>query len=297
MALEAYSVHMIARSRGTVVSGSASLRLALCSLSLATSSAFAEEPHAPIMIPIRIVNGFPILEAHIGEHGLPLMFDLGGEGGLSLMDETLQQAGIQTVAETDAWKDAKGNLIESPKFRVDEIVMGSEHFRDVEGHVVRFADSFRPQAPDYVGMIGAEFVRPYRVLLDYAGGSMTLLRGDEDEASAAGCRGTIVPFLPEWEGSPVTRATTDLGELTFVWDTGARTSILQGNLLSTRAAELTDLVFTSDSFRLGGEDFGPLGLRSFDFAEPAGVDGFVGANFFANHVVCVDFPNARLRVR
>jgi hypothetical protein len=56
-------------------------------------------------------------------------------------------------------------------------------------------------------------------------------------------------------------------------------------------------VYSSRRFELGGTDFGPLELRLFDFGEPAEADGFVGANFFATHVVCVDFPNSRFLVR
>jgi hypothetical protein len=48
---------------------------------------------------------------------------------------------------------------------------------------------------------------------------------------------------------------------------------------------------------MGGSEIGPQDLRPHEFEEPAGVDGFVGAIFFANHVVCVDFPNRRLLVR
>jgi hypothetical protein len=51
---------------------------------------------------------------------------------------------------------------------------------------------------------------------------------------------------------------------------------------------------------LGGEDFedfGPLELRLFDYAEPQGTDGFVGYSFFANHVVCIDMNRNAMRVR
>ena len=40
----------------------------------------------------------------------------------------------------------------------------------------------------------------------------------------------------------------------------------------------------------GAIDFGPLELRAFDYSEPPGADGFIGYNFFANHVVSVDIP-------
>ena len=47
----------------------------------------------------------------------------------------------------------------------------------------------------------------------------------------------------------------------------------------------------------GGTDFGPLQLEVADLALPPGFDGFIGYNFFAKHVVCLDFPGNRLLIR
>jgi hypothetical protein len=276
--------------------------IALSFLVACAAAAGADPLTKPVTIPIKIVKGFPMLVARIAERDMPLMFDLGGYESITLTPEAMRVGGVVRLPdERHAWKDAKGNVIEAARFTVKELRIGEAVFRDVDGHVEAFDESFKPtSALGNVGHIGAALVRSYKVLLDYRGGAMTLIPRDADDESAAqaGCRGTVVPFAPELEGEPVSKVTTDLGTLTFVWDTGASTSVVRRSIVAPPGAEAPARdVFSSKSFELGGTDFGPFDLRLFDFAEPAEVDGFVGGNFFATHVVCVDFPNSRFLVR
>jgi hypothetical protein len=105
------------------------------------------------------------------------------------------------------------------------------------------------------------------------------------------CVGHKVEFDPKWNGEPVSKARTDIGDLTFVWDTGAPMSFIQAAL-----AEKMDSGHTAQghvvarTFALANKDFGPLELRPMTFVQPEGVDGFIGYDFFARHKVCVDFP-------
>jgi len=48
---------------------------------------------------------------------------------------------------------------------------------------------------------------------------------------------------------------------------------------------------------LGDIDFGPWQFDVVDLTLPPGFDGFMGYNFFAKHVVCMDFPGRRLLVQ
>jgi hypothetical protein len=256
----------------------------------------------PMTIPIQVVKGFPMLVARIGERDMPLMFDLGGYADITLTSEAMRIGGVvRHPDERHSWKDAKGNLIEAARFTVKELRLGEIAFHDVDGHVEAFDESFKPSSPlGNVGHIGASLVRSYKVLLDYRSNAMTLIPGNADDASAgqAGCRGTAVPFLPELDGEPISKATTDVGTLSFVWDTGASTSIIRRGIVELPAAEgPAQDPFSSKRFELNGTDLGPLDLRPFDFSEPAEADGFIGGNFFATHVVCVDFPGKRFLVR
>jgi hypothetical protein len=275
-----------------------SIVLALPVTALAAAPTALEEP---VTIPIEVVKGFPVLIASIAERDMPLLFDLGGYEHITLTREAMRVGGVVPLHDdSHTWKDAKGNLVEAPRFTVRELRIGDAVFREVDGHVAEFDASFPTIPLGNVGHIGAALVRPYKVLLDYRGGAITLIPGGYDDASAAkaGCRGAIVPFAPEFDGEPVSSVKTDLGTLAFVWDTGASASVIRRDLVAAPAAgSSAQDPFRSGAFELGGVDFGPLELRLFDFEEPAGVDGFVGANFYATRVVCVDFPGRRFLVR
>jgi hypothetical protein len=73
-------------------------------------------------------------------------------------------------------------------------------------------------------------------------------------------------------------------------------------MLSKRFTEAARLrqsgdTVTSKRLTLGGIDFGPLQFAVEDLSLPPGFDGFIGYNFFAHHVVCMDFPGNRLLIR
>jgi hypothetical protein len=144
------------------------------------------------------------------------------------------------------------------------------------------------EAPDWPkiragqGRLGRSLVTAHRLELDYQRKTMRL---------DAACAGHRVAFDPAWEGEAVSRATTDIGDLTFVWDTGAPMSFIQAALARKidRGVAANGPVVTK-TLALSGKDFGPFELRAMEFVQPEGIDGFIGYDFFAKHTVCVDFP-------
>lgn len=82
----------------------------------------------------------------------------------------------------------------------------------------------------------------------------------------------------------------------LIWDTGAPGTFIQEMIL-TKDKDIPFQRVVSQKFMMGGEDFGPLELTPFEFTGPPGVDGFLGHNFFADKVVCVDFPDKAFRIR
>ena len=274
------------------------LRALGCWLAFVSIAPTADAPSAdsPVVVPIDLVNNFPVLEITIDDRSLPVMFDLGGSDAVVLSTDALKLLRVERLAETYAWVDAKGNRLESQRFRVPELRIGSVVLRDVKGHEDAEAETYR-KTPAGVGYIGAALVRPFKLVIDYGQRSMTFIPRDAPDAERLGCSGTEVPFDPDWDGEPVTRALTDLGELVFVWDTGAPRSLVRDGLVRARGFVPNGLSVRSEKFVLGHDDFGPVQLRLFDFAEPAGVDGFVGHDFFASHVVCIDLGGKRFFVR
>jgi hypothetical protein len=262
-------------------------------IAVAGSSTSAQ---APVTVPIELINNFPVLEVGVGGQTVAVMFDLGGSDEIVLSKAALDALRVERLAETYAWVDAKGNRLESQKFRIPELHIGSLVLRDVTGHEDAEAATYR-KTPAGVGYIGAALIRSFKLVVDYKQRSMTFIPNDLPDAELHGCFGTEVPFDPTMGGEPITQAVTDLGELTLVWDTGAPMSLIRDSLVSARNLTADGLYIPSNRFELGGEDFGPMQFRLFSFAEPAEVDGFVGHDFFARHVVCVDLGGQRFLIR
>ena len=260
-------------------------------------AAFAGAPHGSVTVPLQIRDHFPVITVRIDGRDLPLMYDLGGDFSLALTDKALALVETSPVEGTYTFSDVKGNIIEAPMFEVREIDVGGVLFHGVRGHADRSDPSYPRTDIGDMGILGQPFFESKRIVLDYARGRMTIIPGDSEAPESAGCRGTAVSFLPEWEGAPVTKAITDIGELTLIWDTGAPVSIIRGARAPRFGAKGASDVVTSERLILGGTDFGPLEWRLLDYQEPQGSDGFIGHSFFASHIVCIDFPAKRLLVR
>jgi hypothetical protein len=271
-----------------------------CLASLAGTGAAQADATAPVTVPMAIVDNLPVITARIDGQAVPLMFDLGSDAALALPEDVLARIGTQPVTETRRWSDVKGNISEAPMFRVPRVEIGGVAFDGVVGHVQKSDPSYPAPAVFMQGMLGQPFFQGYKLVLDYAGERVTLIPDAFVDREKAGCRGTLVPFVPEGDGAPVTRAITDLGVLVMVWDTGAPVSVVRRSRALSEGASATGTMHTSRRFVLGGEDFedfGPLELRLLDYAEPEGTDGFIGHSFFARHVVCVDFQRKAFVVR
>jgi len=267
---------------------------ALSAVLMLSSAAMAIE--RSVTVPLKLAGNYPIFEADIDGHTIPLMFDLGEDSALVLTRAALEELKITPVNSGHAVSDVKGNTMESPKFTVRSLKIGGASFSDVSGRIDIHDPSYQSAHVGQLGYVGPLLVHDYRIVLDYRHGQMTLIPPRIHDAARAGCRGIVVPFLPEWDGAPVTKAHTDLGDLTVVWDTGAPISILRRAVAEQAHPNFSGQFLTTQHFRLKDTNFGPLELRVIDFSQPPGSDGFIGTNFFVHHVVCVDLPANRFLI-
>lgn len=248
-------------------------------------------------VPIQIRGNFPVVNVKIDGMDVPLTFDLGNTTALVLSQKILDRVKTLPIDEIDRSSDVQGNVIQSAKFKLSLLQIGSARFTDVIGRLDLHDRSYQATDVGQQGSFGTSLLESYEVVLDYPHRKMTLVSRDNTNDRTTMCKGTIVPFLPDWNGDPVTKAGTDFGDLTAVWDTGSPVSILRkrgSQNIGDRV--LTDAVITKH-FNLGGTDFGPLKLEVADYVEPAGTDMFVGYNFFAKHIVCIDFPRHRFLIQ
>jgi hypothetical protein len=238
------------------------------------------------VVPFELIENFPVVQVDFGDQRVPLLFDLGSDD-VALSTEALQSLPVQTLAETYTLFDVYGNKIEGRKFLAPRIGIGSLEFRDVVG--TEYAE-----APFASGHFGLQFAKAFRIVLDYKEQKMTFIPLDEPDPAQHGCYGTEVSFEQGW---PATKASTDWGELFLVWDTGAPMNVIRESVVNARRIATDNFTARSDEFTLGPAEFGPIQFRSVDFEQPPGVDGFVGYDFFAKHVVCIDFGDERFLIR
>ena len=240
----------------------------------------------PVVVPFEFVGNFPVVQVEIGNQRVPLLFDLGADD-VALSSDAMRSLQVQTLAETYTLLDVYGNKIEGHKFLLPRMGIGSLEFRDVKG-------TEYGKAPVGSGHFGLELVKAFRLVLDYKARRMTFIPLDEPDPAQHGCSGTQVPFEHGW---PATKAATDWGELLLVWDTGAPVNAIREGVVKERGIATEDHAVRSDQFVLGATEFGPIQFRSVDFEQPPGVDGFIGYDFFAKHVVCIDFSGKRFLIQ
>jgi hypothetical protein len=145
------------------------------------------------------------------------------------------------------------------------------------------------------GYLGTGLLKPYEIVLDYSHRTLTLI-APGSATSAGTCTGIGVPFSvssPKWRGEPVSEVETDWGTETLWWDTGSPATILSKAALRKARVPVSGDSVNTKRFALGGIDLGPGKFDVWDISLP-GFDGFIGHDFFAKHVVCIDFPGNRV---
>lgn len=248
-------------------------------------------------VEMQLLGNLPVITAKIQGNDVPVIFDLGDDLGLALKQGVIDRLKTLPATETYRAYDAAGNVIQSAMFRVPQLQIGSEAFTDVIGRPDLHDPSYQATEVGQQGYIGTAPFKTYKVVLDYRHRRMTLIPPGSSKSQLEKCRGSVVPFLPDLTGGRMTQAITDFGTLTAVWDTGSPVSLLRKTQSHKVTEDAPFDVVTTRHLILGGADFGPLKLTVADYAEPAGTDMFIGHNFFANHVVCIDFPGKRFLVR
>jgi hypothetical protein len=72
-------------------------------------------------------------------------------------------------------------------------------------------------------------------------------------------------------------------------------SILSSEFANEVRSQDGSSALQSKRLMLGDKDFGPWRFEVWDISLPR-FDGFIGHDFFAKHVVCIDFPRNRIAI-
>ena len=252
-----------------------------------------------ILIPVEMQYGSPVTTAVIGEHKVRLIVDSGGYS-LGLRPETVASLKIDRSAKTVSTTDVHGTTRKSGSFAIPSIEIGGNEFSNLAAYEWQMPPQLADRTPRIDGTLGRDFLNRYVAIYDY--GSLTITLMENSELDANSCDGVEVALLEHPDDVIVTEATVDEGVVTALWDTGATHSFLKAYVAEQQGFPLdpkegTGGVYVSGQFGVAGSDFGPLDFVALPFTEPQGIDVYIGRNFFAEHVVCVNAIEGWLRVR
>ena len=263
----------------------------LCATQATVTDAAAD---AAITSPIELRDNFPLLTVQVDGIDVRLKFDLGDGDKLALQQSLLDRIGALPTGETARLKGLYG-AFEAPVYKVARIHIGAIVFADVIARLDVRDHTYKAGAQGDDGFLGTGLLKRFALVLDYPGETMTPASRPASGVMSDDCSGTAVPFSPEWKGQPATEAHIDQGRVLLWWDTGSPVSALRTSLARDDSEKINEDALTSKRLVIGGKDFGPMQFQLWDMNLP-GFDGFIGYDFFAAHVVCIDFPGNRLLI-
>ncbi len=279
----------------------------LLTVLLTVSSCADEATTAPTqssftVVPIRLVEGDPLLEVRVNGTPVDVQFDIGNGTTLAVFPSHLgplakKQVGIQTSGMS-----MSGPTGERPIYEVDLIELGDLKFRNARVVEDYHDDEYREwfsSSLDAYGFIGRGLFERFKVVIDVPDRKLTIISPDAPSEQQSACKGLELPLFQGQDWGLVSKAATDIGELVLVWDTGTPTTgILK------RRIDVDDLGYTDgdtlsvEQFNISGHELGPQMFEVWDWSDNAPpFDGFIGFDFFSEYVVCIDFPNNRIFVQ
>jgi hypothetical protein len=248
-------------------------------------------------VPITLQGDSPMLHVLVDGSEVPLILDSGNSTSVALTQIVMDRVKATPTGDTSRGIDPKGNVLVYPKYKLHRIQIGKAVFTDVVAELDVHDSSYQAAQVGQQGFLGTSLFKRYKVIVDYPHLRLILVPPGSRERKASECKGAVVPFSPAWHGEPAAELSTDIGRLVVWWDTGSPTSGLTKRFVQSSGSPSSDDRLISKHLWLGDIDFGPWPFDILELTLPPGFDGFMGYNFFATHVVCMDFPGQRLLIQ
>lgn len=262
----------------------ASLVLAFTAPALAAAVA----SRAPMRVPFSLVHGLPTVQASLGDKPLSLMLDLGNYQVVGLKTAVLDRLPVTFSGDVERYGDASGHVFTSRIYHATGLTAGGLHVSQFDGNELAGDPGYSQD-----GLIGFGLLRNYQLVFDYPNGELRLYPADAAGVLRRECGNDGGPVHDEG-GVLVSTVRTEHGPLRMQWDTGAATDVLRPAAVQARVPDvnlLRRLTFTR--FEVAGRPAGPQRFVMRAFAAPD-VDGVLGKDFFAHHVVCFDLARQRV---
>lgn len=256
-----------------------------------------------IYVPMKIVNRTPVVVVEIGEEEVPLQLDLGSGTTLTLFPQVFDRIDAQPTGETHMSMGIEGVAMENPVYTIPIATLGDATFQDLEIRRDDHSEQHRRETIEYrgtYGRVGRGLFYEGKLIVDYRNEQLTIIPNDATDDHQKACTGVEIPLEADKESLGLTtKVNTDIGELYAVWDTGAR-----GNIMRKKTTDAAGLSldardkYQTEAFEMSGHEFGPVRMNVWDIPVlPPDLHTILGYWFFADKIVCVDFPGKRLLIQ
>jgi predicted aspartyl protease len=254
-----------------------------------------------------------LLPVHVNEHG-PFDFILDTGAGTSLLSSDLaKQLDTRIIGSKEG--QSAGGKVSVSLAKVDSLTVGETKIDDVDVGIVDLAQIGKTVGAQIDGDLGHNFLKHFRVTIDYRDCEIRLDDPKRVESFARGAK-TEVPIRLASPAKPLILVDVHAngrGPFQFAIDTGTSTSAVTPELakelglesspvgpVTTGGGHINVRAATLDSFQLGGVKIDSMAVVVADFfqmlsaAVGAKLDGIIGYNFLRNYKVVIDYPGESL---
>jgi hypothetical protein len=260
-------------------------------------------------IPVRMIDGLPVIEVQLGAIKADFLLDTGGQLAITVPPPLITAAtGVSLGTEQRKMGDAAGNVFMVQSLVATSVKLGSVELGPVNGLVnykwgLKIGAGDAPEVTNK-GVIGLGALSSRNILLDLGAGRLSLFdRSAQDRPDLTGWR--KVPFTYDKAGI-VMQIVVDGLAAAMSLDTAATTSaISKGAALFAASASpcrgqppATQFCGMKEFKQVRAGD-GVIGSLTTAVVELKGVpfDGLLGIDFFLQRKVFIDFDARALFIR
>jgi predicted aspartyl protease len=254
-----------------------------------------------------------LLPVHVNNHG-PFEFILDTGAGTSLLSSELaNQLAVKIIGSKEG--QSAGGKVAVSLAKVDSLAVGETKLGDMDVGVVDLAQIGQTVGAKIDGDLGYNFLRHFRVAINYRDCELRLDDPKRVETIARGAQ-TEIPIRLANPAKPLILVDVHAngrGPFQFAIDTGTSTTAITPELGkqldittspvgagTTGSAAVDFHAGLLQSFQLGGAKIDNMAVVVADFftmlsaAVGAQLDGIVGYNFLCNYKVVIDYPGETL---
>lgn len=260
-------------------------------------------------IPVRLIDGLPVVEVRLGAIKADFLLDTGGQLAITVPPPLINAAtGVSLGTEQRKMGDAAGNVFMVQSLVATSVKLGSVELGPVDGLVnykwgLKIGAGDAPEVTNK-GVLGLGALSSRNLLLDLGAGRLSLFdRRGQDRPDMAGWR--QIPFTYDKAGV-VMQVRVNGATGTMSLDTAATTSVISKGaaLLAATASPCrgqppaTQFCGMKEFKQVRAGD-GVIGSIIAAVVELKGVpfDGLLGIDFFLKRKVFIDFDAKTLFVR